>query len=65
MMRTYRAECEVWVKPLFRKSRPKTQTTTWVANNYEQFLCLLREHYQGKRWTLRAWSEEIAGVKDE
>lgn len=58
-MKMFRAECEVWVKPLFRKSRPKLMTTMWAAESYETFLLMLREHYEGKRWSLTRWSEEI------
>lgn len=56
-LRCFQAECEVWVKPLFRKSRPKIITSTWMVESYEQFLRLVRQHYEGKRWTFKTWSE--------
>lgn len=56
-LRAFEAECEVWVKPLFRKARPKRFKTTWMADSYETFLHLLQIHYSGKRWQLLSWAE--------
>lgn len=53
----FAAICEVWVKPLFRKARPKNLKTTWAANDYSDFLRMLRNHYEGKRWQLIEWHE--------
>jgi len=57
MPRCFEAECEVWVKPMLRKARPKRIASTWMAESYEQFLRMLQEHYEGKRWKLTAWNE--------
>jgi hypothetical protein len=56
-MRSFSATCEVWVKPLYKKSRPKNLTTTWCADSYEEMLGLLKAFYDGKRWKLLDWKE--------
>jgi hypothetical protein len=49
------ATCEVWVKPMFGKSRPAIKETAWNAPTYSDFLRLLQSEYKGKRWKLLSW----------
>lgn len=57
MLKIFETTCEVWVKPWFRKARPKIKSQTWAARSYEDVLLLLREHYSGKRFKLLEWRE--------
>jgi hypothetical protein len=56
-MKYYAALCEVWVKPLFKRARPKNITSTWAAHDLNQFYELVREHYAGKRYKLLHFDE--------
>ena len=54
-VKAYESVCEVWVKPLFRKSRPKVEYLAWSADSDLDFLAMVRDHYSGKRFKLLRW----------
>ena len=56
-MRYFQATCEVWVKPLFRKARPKIKQTVFAAHNMGEFYDLMRKHYAGHRFKFIGWQE--------
>lgn len=56
-MKYFSVVCEVWVKPLFRKARPKLFTETWAADDYNDLLLQLRADKINKRWQLKEWHE--------
>ena len=60
-MRYFSVKYEIWVKPLFRKSRPKVKTMVWASRSYEDMLRELRGHFAGKRWQLWGWKDITNG----
>ena len=57
----YHVEVEVWVKPFFRKSRPKRVRAVYAVESINQLYAMLQKEYDGKRWGMQR-CEEITGV---
>jgi hypothetical protein len=56
-LRYFAVTVSIWRKPLFRKSRLKSETSTWAAHDVNQLYELLREYFAGKKWKLTDWKE--------
>ena len=51
-LKPYRVKVEVWVKPMFRKARPKVIDVTCCAPSLDELYRMLNKEYEGKRWKL-------------
>jgi hypothetical protein len=58
-VRYFECTCEVWVRPWFRKARPKIVQVCWAATDYDEFLDFTRRDMNAKykRWKLMSWRE--------
>lgn len=62
-LKYFKAHCEVWVKPLSRKARPKVIERVFVAHSLGEFYDLVREHYRGNRFKFIGWEEVTSDGK--